>query len=158
MFRTEPQKAFISMLWADYGFLPYARGNCYLFCGKDSDEVRKLQQMQAHIKDYLLRSQYSFPIEKEQESRVKDHLKALSQHGKAWVRLYLVCLMENDRNLRFRGIIDPLAGRRSGRACAGCGGPYQQRRSTILEGLSFREHRKTEPAGGACVSPAAVGL
>lgn len=109
MFRTEPQKAFISMLWADYGFLPYARGNCYLFCGKDSDEVRKLQQMQGDIKDYLFRSQYSFPVEKGQESRVKDHLLVLSQHGKAWVRLYLVCLMENDRNLRFRGIIDPLA-------------------------------------------------
>jgi hypothetical protein len=109
MFRTEPQKAFISMLWADYGFLPYARGNCYLFLGKDSDEVRKLQQMQADIKDYLFRSQYSFPVEKGQESRVKDHLHALSQNGKAWVRLYLVCLMENDRNLRFRGIIDPLA-------------------------------------------------
>lgn len=121
MFRTEPQKAFISMLWADYGFLPYARGNCYLFCGKDSDEVRKLQQMQADIKDYLFRSQYSFPVEKGQESRVKDHLHALSQHGKAWVRLYLVCLMENDRNLRFRGIIDPLADDQDERVRVGVG-------------------------------------
>jgi hypothetical protein len=108
MFRTEPQKAFISMLWADYGFLPYARGNCYLFCGDDSQEVRKLQQIQADIKDYLLRSQYCFPVTKEQEAKVREHLQALRQHQKAWVRLYLVCLMENDRNLRFRGIIDPL--------------------------------------------------
>ncbi len=109
MFRTEPQKAFISMLWADYGFLPYARGNCYLYCKKESQEVRKLQQMQADIRDYLFRSQYSFPVDEGTEDKVKAHLKALGQHEKPWVRLYLVCLMEKDRNLRFSGIIDPLA-------------------------------------------------
>jgi hypothetical protein len=121
MFRTEPQKAFIAMLWADYGFLPYAKGNCYLYCKEDSEEVRKLQLMQADIKDYLFRSQYSFPVAEEDEARVKAHLKDLSQHGKAWVRLYLVCLMENDRNLRFRGVIDPLANDQDDRVRAAVG-------------------------------------
>ena len=97
------------MLWADYGFLPYARGNCYLYCKKEAQEVRKLQQIQGDIRDYAFRSQYSFPVEKGKEEAVKEHLKVLSKHEKMWVRLYLVCLMEHDRNLRFSGIIDSLA-------------------------------------------------
>ena len=121
MFRTEPQKAFVAMLWADYGFLPYATGNGYVHCKEDSEEVRNLQRIQADIKDYLFRSQYSFPVVEENEARVKAHVKTLSQHGKAWVRLYLVCLMEHDRNLRFRGVIDPLVDDQDDRVRAAVG-------------------------------------
>lgn len=109
MFRMEPQRAFTSMLWADYGFLPYARGNCYLYCGKDTEEVRRLQQAHAVISDFLFRCNYSFPIEDGQEKAVKDLLRQLSLHEKSWIRLFVVCLMEKERNLRFSAILDPLA-------------------------------------------------
>lgn len=108
MFRAEPLKALTAMLWADYGFQPYARGNSYLRCKNEASEVRKLQQIQADIRDYLYRSKYSLPVEEGKEENIKSHLKALSQHPKAWVRLYLVCLVEKERQLRFSGIINSL--------------------------------------------------
>jgi len=97
MFRTEPQKAFISMLWADYGFLPYARGNCYLYCKKEAKEVRRLQQALADITDYMSRQRYSFPISDKEPERFLQHLKDLSHHSRWWVRLYVACLMEQQR-------------------------------------------------------------
>lgn len=85
MIHTDPQKAFISMLWVDYGFLPYARGNCY---GGDAEETRRLQLAHAAISDYLFRRKYDFPMREGQEDEVRKLLLQLSQHDKSWVRLY----------------------------------------------------------------------
>lgn len=109
MFRTEPQRAFTSMLWADFGFLPYARGNCYLYCGKETEEVRRLQQTAADISAFQFRYQYSFPIADDEEDKVEKLVGQLGRHERAWVRLFVVCLAEKERNLRFSAVIDPLA-------------------------------------------------
>jgi hypothetical protein len=106
MLTIDPQRAFHAMLWADYGF---RRESGYLHCGKDTEEVRRLQQAVADITDFLFRYQYSFQIADEQEDKVLELLRQLGQHERAWVRLFVACLAEKERNLRSSAVIDPLA-------------------------------------------------
>lgn len=109
MFRTDPQEAFISMLWADYGFNPYTRGNCYLFCRNDTGAVRVLQLAYSDIADYLYRIRYSFSIPDGKAAVVAAHLRQMADHEKWWVRLYAVCLITAERQLRDSDLIKKLS-------------------------------------------------
>ncbi len=109
MLRTDPQEAFISMLWADYGFNPYKRGNCYLFCRNDTRAVRDLQLAYSDIADYLSRIRYSFPVRERQTADVATHLRRLTDHKKWWVRLYVACLITTEPQLREPELIRKLS-------------------------------------------------
>jgi hypothetical protein len=113
MFQTQPQRAFVSMLWADYGFLPYST-TPYVHCKKDIHEVRQLQMSYADISDYLYRShyhmpKYPFPLPSGLEERVRSHLYALAEHNRRWVRLYVAYLLKSERMLRWTDILEKVA-------------------------------------------------
>lgn len=110
MFRTDPQRAFVAMLWADYGFNPYARRNPYLRCKKEeAANVRNLQYVQHRISDYLYRKRYSFPVSDEETKQFNKNLEELSRHSKWWVRLYVVCLIEEERFIQNEDVLKKLS-------------------------------------------------
>jgi hypothetical protein len=108
MFRTDPGRAFTAMLWADYGFNPHVRGNCYLFCRDETQTVRDLQLAHIRICDLLSRSRCSFPIGEGQVAAVAADLRQLTGHEKWWVRLYVACLITQERQLRHPELIERL--------------------------------------------------
>lgn len=110
MLRTDPQNAFVAMLWVDYDFRPYSRTPY----GGKKDEIPKVQLLQmayADISDYLYRMHYNmpkypFPIPDGLERKVKSHLKLLIDHKRWWVRLYVAHLLKSERILRWPDILE----------------------------------------------------
>ena len=60
MLRTDPQNAFIAMLWVDYNFRPYST-TPYGGPKKQIPDVQSLQLAYADISDYLYRTRYDMP-------------------------------------------------------------------------------------------------
>ncbi len=108
MFATDPQEAFLSMLWADYGFNPHVRGNAYQHCDDDAENVRTLQVAHADITDYLYRSRYKLPMHRGMKDKVQARLKSLNNHERSWVRLYAACLLKLERRLRSPDLLESL--------------------------------------------------
>ncbi len=113
MLRTDPQNAFIAMLWVDYNFRPYST-TPYGGPKQQIPEVQSLQMAYADISDYLYRTRYDMPkypflIPDGLEDRVRSHLLRLSQHDHSWVRLYVAQLLKSERMLRWTDVLEAVS-------------------------------------------------
>ena len=107
MMRLDPQRAMLAMLWVEYGFNPYTRGNCYER-RELVPEARSLQLIRHEMADYLYRLTYAFPVTHDATETFNRHLNTVASHPRWWVRLYAACLMEQTPSIKSAQIITRL--------------------------------------------------